>query len=69
MNTPNGYICDLSYSPHNVAAIDGGGMVLGSGSPEGVVEASPVREYMDVLTGQLYIKESGDGSTGWILIG
>lgn len=40
----------------------------GSGSPEGVVTASVGRWYVDTdSTGTgIYLKESGDGNTGWL---
>lgn len=41
--------------------------ILGEGSPEGVVTASPVRLYIDTLTNNLYAKIIGDGATGWQL--
>jgi len=43
----------------------------GSGSPEGVVTASPTKLYMDTAgtAGNiLYVKKSGNGDTGWILV-
>lgn len=50
-------------------------MVVGTGSPEGVVEAQQSRLYMDDAGGTgsiLYIKKqadiSGDKSQGWILV-
>jgi len=50
-------------------------ILSGSGSPEGVVEAEQLREYMDTAgtAGNiLYIKRdtdvSGDKSMGWILV-
>lgn len=42
--------------------------LTGSGSPEGVVVATPGRWYVDtdtVGTG-IYLKESGEGDTGWV---
>lgn len=39
----------------------------GSGSPESVVTASPGSLYLDTSGGDLYVKESGTGSTGWTL--
>jgi hypothetical protein len=57
------YIPDLSHptppaSPHG-----------GSGSPEGVVIASPFSQYTDTDTGTLYIKTSGaNTNTGWTAI-
>ena len=43
----------------------------GSGSPEGVVTASPTKLYMDTAgtAGNiLYVKKTGNGDTGWILV-
>ena len=41
--------------------------VTGTGSPEGVVTASVGRWYVDTSTSGtgIYLKESGDGNTGW----
>lgn len=41
----------------------------GEGSPEGVVSAPIGTTYQDTLNGKFYIKEFGDGNTGWKLIG
>ena len=47
-------------------------MVLtGSGTPEASVDASPTRLYMDTAGGSgtiLYIKQTGNGNTGWVLV-
>jgi hypothetical protein len=41
----------------------------GSGSPEGVISARPGQTYVDVDTGDFYVKQSGGiGSTGWTLV-
>ena len=43
----------------------------GVGSPEGVITASPTRQYMDTTgaTGSiLYIKQTGTDNTGWVLV-
>lgn len=40
----------------------------GSGSPEGVVTSTPGDYYVDVDTGNLYVKQTGDGDTGWTLV-
>jgi len=45
--------------------------LIGVGSPEGVVEADITQQYMDTagITGNiLYIKRTGTGNTGWILV-
>ena len=46
-------------------------LIIGTGSPESVVTANVGTEYMDDAgTASLikYIKQSGTGNTGWILI-
>jgi len=43
----------------------------GSGSPEGVITAEPRSFYVDTAGGAgtvLYVKQSGTGNTGWILV-
>lgn len=43
----------------------------GTGSPEGVVDAEPTQRYMDdggVAGSILYIKKTGAGDTGWVLV-
>jgi hypothetical protein len=46
-------------------------VMTGTGSPEGVVTAQPTQLYMDTagVSGTiLYIKKTGTGNTGWILV-
>ena len=46
-------------------------VLSGSGSPEGVVTANPKVLYMDengTAGNILYVKKSGVGNTGWILV-
>lgn len=44
-----------------------GGNFSGSGSPEGVVTASPGATYTDTdAPGTLYFKRTGTGNTGWV---
>lgn len=46
-------------------------VLSGSGSPEGVLTADPLTLYMDTAgtAGNiLYIKKTGTGNTGWILV-
>lgn len=38
----------------------------GSGSPEGVVTATPGTTYQDTTNGVFYTKRSGNGNTGWV---
>lgn len=40
----------------------------GSGSPEGVVSAPIGSEYSDIAGGTKYIKNTGIGNTGWVLL-
>ncbi len=45
--------------------------LIGTGSPEGVISAEITKKYMDLsgVSGSiLYIKQSGSGNTGWILV-
>lgn len=46
----------------------GGSGEIGVGSPEGVTTASPGTTYLDSSNGFFYIKQSGVGNTGWLLI-
>ena len=47
-------------------AIETGGGLSGSGSPELVVTASPGRVYVDVDTGDLWVKQTGESTNnGW----
>lgn len=46
-------------------------IAIGTGSPEGVVTASPSKLYMDDSGSSgsiLYIKKTGTGNTGWVLV-
>lgn len=46
-------------------------ILIGTGSPEGVVEADPTRLYMNDAGSSgsvLYIKQTGTGNTGWIAV-
>lgn len=46
-------------------------ILTGTGSPEGVIEAEPTQLYMDESGSAgniLYIKKTGTGDTGWILV-
>lgn len=45
--------------------------ITGIGSPEGVIAAEPTQRYMDTTGAAgsiLYIKQTGVGNTGWILV-
>ena len=45
----------------------GGGGLIGTGSPEGVVTADPGTFYADESTNSIWVKETGVGtSTGWV---
>jgi len=57
---------DISYmqtNPTDVARINY------SGNPEGVIDANPSSFCHDPVSGNVYIKESGTGNTGWQQIG
>lgn len=46
-------------------------VLSGSGTPEAVITAEPTTLYMDTAGGAgtiLYVKQSGAGNTGWILV-
>lgn len=46
-------------------------VLSGTGSPEGVLSADPRQMYMDesgTAGSILYIKKTGTGNTGWILV-
>jgi len=45
--------------------------IVGTGSPEGVVVAEPTQMYMDdagTASSIMYVKKTGTGNTGWILV-
>jgi hypothetical protein len=44
-------------------------VIQGTGSPEGVVTAFPGQRYFDYTNNNLWLKEQGDGSTGWVTPG
>lgn len=46
----------------------GSGGLAGTGSPEGVVTASPGATYYDTSSGAFYAKETGTGNTGWVAL-
>lgn len=51
----------------NAATCSGGtGGNSGTGSPEGVVTASPGATYLDTSSNSLWAKNSGTGNTGWV---
>lgn len=58
---------NLQVFSEQVAAL---AFLTGSGSPEGVVSARQLRQYMDTVTGQTYIKRvddvGGDTTLGWV---
>lgn len=43
----------------------GGSGMIGTGSPEGVVTASPGQVYFDQSINSIWVKETGVGNTGW----
>lgn len=54
------------YLLANGGAGGGGGGESGTGSPEGVVTASPGTTYYDTASGSFWVKGSGTGNTGWV---
>ena len=57
------YAMEMESEPTTVSKF------AGSGSPEGVVQASPgSRPYLDLDTEQVYLKKTGHGKTGWIQV-
>ena len=65
-----GVVAGLGNTPdHDTGIIPAPLIETGSGSPEGVITASPGRIYTDSDGGAsttLYVKESGTGNTGWV---
>lgn len=60
------YRCTILETPENDAAvfttiID----FWGTGSPQNVVTASPNARYADNATGNIWVKVTGTGSSGW----
>lgn len=68
--TGSGSIDLSAQAPYNPPAPPppGIGFVSGSGSPEGVITASPGWVYSDFTNGELYVKHTGAGNTGWKII-
>lgn len=61
-----GAISDIDISGGAVDYATGGNF-SGSGSPEGVVTASPGATYVDTATGNFWTKKTGTATnTGWI---
>lgn len=57
----------ILQSLNDGGAFASGGNFSGSGSPEGVVTASPGATYVDTDSpGALYFKRIGTGNTGWV---
>ncbi len=46
----------------------GGAGIVGTGSPEGAVTASPGTTYLNNSDGGLWMKRTGTGNTGWFHI-
>ena len=60
--------CNNLVSPETTTST-GFPTLSGTGSPEGVVSASPPASYQDTTTGALYSKADGSGDTGWVVVG
>ena len=58
------WVADITEAVNNLEPL------IGTGTPEGSVEASPYRWYVDTsaaVGAGIYFKESGYGNTGWVL--
>lgn len=58
-----GAFADLPSGSVSVSTVSNG---VGSGSPEGVVAASPGSSYLDTDNDSFWMKKTGSGNTGWI---
>lgn len=61
-NTP---ISVLIVSGSSSGSVSG---ITGTGSPEGAQTATPGITYYDSSTGQFWVKATGSGNTGWVLL-
>lgn len=43
--------------------------VIGHGSPQGVQTATPGAGYVDLDSGNFWVKQTGEGNTGWAQVG
>lgn len=67
VNTTNGDLyVKYGGSWNIVQGAAGGSGASGSGSPEGVVAASPGTTYIDTANQSFWVKITGSGNTGWI---
>ena len=64
---PNGdYRCTILETPENDAAVTTNIIDFwGTGSPNNVVTASPNARYTDNSNGNVWVKVTGTGSSGW----
>lgn len=51
-----------------VLQVNQGIPLSGTGSPESVLSAEPFKSYYDTSAGDHYVKMSGSGDTGWVLV-
>ena len=63
----------LSFTTQPLPINPGGGVGsfpthTGTGTPEGVLTSDPGKSYQDTDTGALYLKATGIGATGWVVI-
>lgn len=71
IDTNQDITADNKATPYFVSFLRDREILIGSGSPENVVEATPSTLYMDSggsAGNILYIKKTGTGNTGWILV-
>lgn len=67
LNSAGGTFLDFSTGVADFAPSDTAPSA-GTGSPEGVVAKSPGAPYLDTVAGSFYVKQTGTGDTGWLLV-
>ncbi len=58
----------IAYNLSLIPSTGGSGNYSGAGSPEGVQIATPGSYYWDTVGHHIYAKDTGTGSTGWLLV-
>lgn len=51
-----------------IVLAEGASSLSGAGSPENVVAAPPGATYVNTANGDLWVKQTGTGNTGWVLV-
>lgn len=67
-NFPTHWVPPIGSTSGAVGLEGGARITAGAGAPEGVVTSSPGSMYHDNTNGTVYVKESGTGNTGWVLL-